>query len=97
MIGNSIQVGFHPGAIAITPDGKHAYVTNESSHNVSVIDTVTNTVSSTIEGMNSPRGVAITPAITISVPFATFDPKVFLLMNPHGNDLFLAEGRNNFV
>ena len=41
------------GGIAITPDGKHAYVTNE--HNgVSVIDTASNTVVATVPIGNSP-------------------------------------------
>jgi len=30
--------------VAITPNGAFAYVTNQSSNNVSVIDTTTNTV-----------------------------------------------------
>ena len=51
--------------VAITPDGKHAYVANQLSGSVSVIDTVTNTVVATIPFVGfptpSPMGVAITP------------------------------------
>jgi YVTN family beta-propeller protein len=59
-------------AVAITPDGKHAYVTNEGAipGTVSVIDTGTNTVVATVAVGNSPRGVAIGPAP--SVTFAAF-------------------------
>ena len=39
-----ITVGKGPVGIAITPDGKFAYVTNASSDSVSVIDTQTNQV-----------------------------------------------------
>ncbi len=37
------------------------YVGNHKSHNVSVIDTATDTVTTTIEGVYRPHGVAITP------------------------------------
>ncbi len=33
----TIRVGPHPEGVAITPDGTHAYVTNDGPHNVSVI------------------------------------------------------------
>ena len=39
-----ITVGTVPGGVAITPDGKHAYVMNFVSNTVSVIDTASNTV-----------------------------------------------------
>jgi YVTN family beta-propeller protein len=39
-----IQVGGVPVAVAVTPDGKHAYVANQNGGYVSVIDTATNTV-----------------------------------------------------
>ena len=44
VVGNPIPVGNSPVAIAVTPDGKHVYVANNSENNVSVIDTATNTV-----------------------------------------------------
>ena len=44
-----IAVGFDAeSAVAITPDGKHAYVTNKGDGTVSVITTATNVVSATI-------------------------------------------------
>jgi YVTN family beta-propeller protein len=38
-----------------------AYITNLVSNNVSVINTTTNTVTATVNGLNNPYGVAITP------------------------------------
>ena len=57
----TIQVGSLPDAVAITPDGKHAYVANISSDNISVIDTTTNNVVATIPVGTRPVGVAVTP------------------------------------
>ena len=48
--------------MAITPDGKHAYVTNDSADGtVSVITTATGAVSAPITVGTLPDGVAITP------------------------------------
>ena len=47
--------------VAITPDGKHAYVTNNVDGTVSVITTATGAVSAPITVGNAPIGVAITP------------------------------------
>ncbi|MGH3428966.1 MAG: phosphatase PAP2 family protein, partial [Mycobacteriales bacterium] len=34
----TISVGTSPGAMAVTPDGRHTYVTNQNSDNVTVIE-----------------------------------------------------------
>ncbi len=60
----TVVVGTCPAGVAITPDGKHAYVANQTSGTVSVIDAATNTVVATIpfvSNTDSPIGVAITP------------------------------------
>lgn len=58
----TIGVGSLPYDVAITPDGSAAYVVNLSSNNVSVIDTASNTVTTTISGVGGePTGIAITP------------------------------------
>jgi YVTN family beta-propeller protein len=44
-----------------TPDGARAYVTNEASISVSVIDTASNTVAATVGVGFDPAGVAIHP------------------------------------
>ena len=45
---DTITVGKTPARVAITPDGKHAYVTNYGDGTVSVITTATGVVSDTI-------------------------------------------------
>jgi YVTN family beta-propeller protein len=50
---------FH--GVAVTPDGKHAYVADLAANTVSVIDTSTNTVGTTIPVGTYPDGVAIAP------------------------------------
>jgi autotransporter-associated beta strand protein/YVTN family beta-propeller protein len=64
----SITVGTGPIGIALTPDGKFAYVGNNGSDVVSVINTAANTVVSSIAippvslgSTNQPIGVALTP------------------------------------
>jgi YVTN family beta-propeller protein len=54
--------GTFPVGVAVTPDGKHAYVTNEGDGTVSVIDTATNTVeAATLPVGTVPFGAAVTP------------------------------------
>ncbi len=63
----TIKVGTEPRAVAITPNGSVAYVTNEGSSavrgssTVSVIEVATNTVHGTIKAGGEPIGIAITP------------------------------------
>jgi YVTN family beta-propeller protein len=52
-----------PLGVAVTPDGKHAYVTNGGSNTVSVIDTASNTVVATVPVGKEPSSVAITPDV----------------------------------
>jgi len=57
----TVAVGTQPFGLAITPDGKHAYVANFNSFTVSVIDTPSNTVVATIPVGPCPAGVAVNP------------------------------------
>jgi YVTN family beta-propeller protein len=57
----TVLVGNTPEGVAVTPDGKHVYVTNIESNNVSVIATSTNTVVATVTAGIEPFGVAVTP------------------------------------
>lgn len=50
-----------PFDVAITPSGEYAYVTNGGSNSVSVINTATNTVTSTVPVGVAPFAVAIIP------------------------------------
>ena len=62
MVVGTIPVGEGPGAIAITPDGTMAFVTNENSHSVSVIDISTNMLAGSTDAVgDGPIGIAITP------------------------------------
>ena len=60
----TVQVQDGPGGIAVSPDGKTLYVANFDSGTISVIDTATNTVVSTINapGGDEPWGLAVSPA-----------------------------------
>jgi YVTN family beta-propeller protein len=57
----TIPVGTFPSSVATTPDGTHAYVTNEFDATVSVIDTASSKVVATIPVGDNPSGVATTP------------------------------------
>jgi YVTN family beta-propeller protein len=61
VVGTPIPVGDSPFLVAVTPDGKHVYVTNLSSNSVSVIDTASNTVAATVPVGSNPVGVGIVP------------------------------------
>ncbi|MFI5332670.1 MAG: beta-propeller fold lactonase family protein [Candidatus Babeliales bacterium] len=55
-----------PFGIAITPNGKTAYVTNFAGASVSVIDIASNTVTQAITSFGNPQGIAITPNGTMA-------------------------------
>ena len=63
---STIGVGSQPSGVAVNPAGTFAYVTNEGSGTVSVIDTSTNLVTSTIGVGSEPSGVAVNPAGTLA-------------------------------
>ncbi len=64
IVANNIPVGNGPTAIALTPNGSTAYVTNESSNTVTAINTATNTVAATISVGTNPFLVAVSPDST---------------------------------
>lgn len=57
---HTIAVQRGPNGVAVSPDGQLAYVTNEGSRTVSVIDTGTNEVTATIGVGPAPVTVAFT-------------------------------------
>jgi YVTN family beta-propeller protein len=59
----TVNVGGHPGGVAVTPDGSKVYVTKEEYYGtVSVIDTTTNIVTATVNGPGGNwGGVSVTP------------------------------------
>jgi serine/threonine protein kinase, bacterial len=60
-VATTVRVGDYPTTVAVTPDGKRAYVTNQNSGSVSVVDTESNVVVASIQVGSVPWGVAITP------------------------------------
>jgi YVTN family beta-propeller protein len=59
VVTHTVPVGSGPRAIAITPDGRTAVVTNNNDNTVSIIDVETGTVTHTVTVGNRPTGVAI--------------------------------------
>ena len=55
------SVGTSPYDLAITPDGKFAYVTNSDDNNVSVVNTTDGSLAATVDVGFFPVGVAVTP------------------------------------
>jgi YVTN family beta-propeller protein len=66
----SIPVGGSPNGVAITPDGSKVYIANATSNTVSVIDTATNTVVSTIPVGSGPDAFGIFIAPILGPSFA---------------------------
>jgi YVTN family beta-propeller protein len=56
----TVTVGGAPAGVAVTPDGKHVYVT-DAGNTVSVIETTGNAVMATITAGLDQFGVAVTP------------------------------------
>ncbi|PNE10109.1 MAG: hypothetical protein CR217_16185 [Beijerinckiaceae bacterium] len=67
----TVTVGNGPSGVAVTPDGKHVYVTNAFGNTVSVIRAATNTVVAMVSVGNFPGGVGIVPPPP-GVPFLAF-------------------------
>ncbi|HTF02486.1 MAG TPA: YncE family protein, partial [Bacteroidia bacterium] len=57
----SIGVGTVPGAVAISPDGKHVFVANIEDLTVSVIDTSTLQQTAVVTVNNDPQSIAVSP------------------------------------
>ena len=55
-----LNIGQYPAGIAVTPDGTKVYVANRGSNTISVINTTSNIVQTTLP-VDSPRGIAISP------------------------------------
>jgi YVTN family beta-propeller protein len=57
----TLKVGQAPHWLAISPDGRTAYITNEGSNDVSVVDVGSRQVTATIPVGNAPRKIAVQP------------------------------------
>lgn len=87
MVIDTITVGLVPIDVAITPDGLSVYVTNAGDNTVSIIDTVTNTVTTVLAGIEpSGVGTGITP----------FGPRAYV-ENFTSNTITVFDTRNDTV
>jgi YVTN family beta-propeller protein len=89
--GKAITVEMAPAAVAMTPDGKHAYVANELSKSVSVIDSATNQVEAVPDGRaiavgERPHAIALTP-----------DGKHAYVANEESNNVSVIDTATNTV
>ncbi len=60
----AVTVGAMPHWIAVDPKGETAWVTNEASNDVSVVDIATGMVKATFPVGNAPRKIVVQPQIT---------------------------------
>lgn len=54
-----LVAGDLPRGLQLSPDGKHAYSTNFGDGTISVIDTITNSITATLEVLSHPEAVAV--------------------------------------
>jgi YVTN family beta-propeller protein len=78
-VGEPVPTGGEPTSIAITPDGKYAYVTDSEDESVSVIETGLRRNVATIEVGANPFGIAITPDGKYAYVTARNDNKVAVI------------------
>jgi YVTN family beta-propeller protein len=60
-VGAPILAGSLPVGVAVSPDGRYTYVTNNGNSTLSIIDTVTHVVVGSTNVASGPIGVAVTP------------------------------------
>jgi YVTN family beta-propeller protein len=58
---DDIDTGDLPRGLQFSPDGKRAYITNFGDRTLSVIDTITNAVATTVDVPGYPEAVAVSP------------------------------------
>jgi YVTN family beta-propeller protein len=56
-----IVTGRIPRGLQISPDGKRAYISDFGDHTVTVLDTITNSVTSTVAVSGDPEAMAVSP------------------------------------
>jgi YVTN family beta-propeller protein len=70
----TILVGTSPAGVAVTPDGKYVYVSNQVSSSVAVINTASNTVVATVP-VAGPSAISIIPPPQ-GIPFLAFNARL---------------------
>jgi YVTN family beta-propeller protein len=58
---DDIHTGDLPRGLQLSPDGKRAYITNFGDGSLSVVDTITNSVATTVDVPGYPETVAVSP------------------------------------
>jgi YVTN family beta-propeller protein len=58
---DDIGTGDLPRGLQFSPDGKRAYITNFGDRTLSVVDTITNSVATTVDVPGHPEAVAVSP------------------------------------
>ena len=58
---DDIDTGDLPRGLQLSPDGKRAYVINSGDRTLSVVDTITNSVTTTVDLPGYPEAVAVSP------------------------------------
>jgi YVTN family beta-propeller protein len=85
--GTGIPVGARPTGLGVTPDGAKLYVSNNGGNSVSVIETVTNTVMTTVGVGLAPAGLAMSPD----------QSQVYVVNNGSSNVSVINVALDNFV
>ena len=83
-VAKTIEVGLHPSALALSPDGSRLYVANANSDSISVVDTARDAVESTID---------MRPSKTARLGSA---PNA-IVVSQDGRTLYVANGGNNAI
>src|SRR5262249_17468254 len=60
-VSHTVRVGTNPHWLTVSTDGRTAYVTNEGSQDVSVVDVASGTVTATVQVGNAPRKIVVQP------------------------------------
>jgi YVTN family beta-propeller protein len=96
VVGVPVEAGKGPTSVAITPDGKYAYVTDRASDEVAVISTATKKVVKAIGVGDEPTGIAISPTGKFAYVADFIDAKVEVIntetMSVAGQPIEVGEG-----
>ena len=82
---SEIEVGLHPNSIITSRNGRFVYVSNGNSDNVSVINTASNKVVSTLS-----------VKLNEDAPFIGHSPNA-LALSPDGHTLYVSNGMDNAI
>jgi YVTN family beta-propeller protein len=60
-VSRTVRVGTNPHWLAVSSDGRAAFVSNEGSQDVSIVDVARGTVTATVQVGNAPRKIVVQP------------------------------------